>query len=57
MEAIAKFGKTEIITLTPEERLGWKKAMTKSHEEMASRIGRPFHESIYKETNFNPAAL
>jgi len=57
VDAIAKSGKTQVIKLTPDERLAWKKAMIKSHEEMSSRIGRPFLESIYKETNFNPAAL
>lgn len=57
LDAIAKSGKTQIIRLTAEERLGWKKAMIKTHTEMADRVGRPFLESIYKETNFNPAAL
>lgn len=57
VEAIAKSGKTQIIKLTPEERSAWKRAMVKTHDEMAGRIGRPFLESIYKETNFNPAAL
>lgn len=57
INAIAKSGKTQIIKLTPEERLSWKKAMVKTHEEMGDRVGRQFLESIYKETDFNPAAL
>jgi C4-dicarboxylate-binding protein DctP len=57
VEGIRKSGKTQIVTLTPDERKAWKKAMIKSHEEMADRIGRPFLQSIYKETGFDPAKL
>ncbi|NJD36642.1 MAG: DctP family TRAP transporter solute-binding subunit [Betaproteobacteria bacterium] len=57
LDAIRKSGKTQILALTPEERKGWKKAMARTHEEMADRIGRPFLQSIYKETNFDPARL
>lgn len=57
LDAIAKSGKTELIRLSADERKGWKRAMVKSHEEMADRIGRPFLQSIYKETGFDPAAL
>jgi len=55
VEGIRKSGKTQIITLTPEERMGWKKAMMKTHTDMADRIGRPFLESVYKETGFDPS--
>lgn len=57
LEAIRKSGRTQIITLTPEEKLGWKKAMYKVHIDMADKIGKPLIESIYKETNFNPNAM
>lgn len=57
LDAIRKSGKTQIITLTAAERNGWKKAMLKTHEEMADRIGRPFLQSVYKETNFDPSKL
>ena len=57
LEAIRKSGRTQIITLTPEEKLGWKKAMYKVHVDMADKIGKPLIESIYKETNFNPNAM
>lgn len=59
-EALAKVkasGKTQIVTLTPAERLAWKKAMIKAHEQMADRIGKDLIQAVYKETNFNPAAL
>lgn len=55
LEGIRKSGKTQILTLTNEERNGWKKAMAKTHLEMADRIGRPFLQSVYKETGFDPA--
>ena len=31
--------------------------MAKTHEEMADRIGRPFLQSVHKETNFDPTKL
>lgn len=57
VEGIRKSGRTQVINLTPEERKSWKKAMIKSHEEMADRVGRPFLQSIYKETGFDPNSL
>lgn len=54
---IEKSGKTQIIRLTADERREWKRAMVKSHEEMADRIGRSFLQSVYKETGFDPSAL
>ena len=57
VEAIRKSGKTQVITLTPEERKGWKRTMVKAHEATAERIGKEFLQSIYKETNFDPAKL
>ncbi len=57
LEQIRKAGKTEIITLTPEEKRAWKKALIKVHKENESRIGRDLIESIYKETGFDPSKL
>jgi C4-dicarboxylate-binding protein DctP len=57
LEGIRKSGRTEIITLTPEEKKAWKKAFIKVHEEMAGKIGRPLIESIYKENGFDPSKL
>lgn len=57
IEGIRKAGKTQVVTLTTEERKAWKKAMVKTHDESADRIGRPFLQSIYKETGFDPAKL
>ncbi len=57
LEAVRKSGKTEIITLTPEEKREWKKALIKVHKENESRIGKDLIQSIYKETGFDPSKL
>lgn len=57
LEAVKKSGKSEIITLTPEQKRAWKKAMVKVHEQMADRIGKEFIEAVYKETGFDPKQL
>jgi C4-dicarboxylate-binding protein DctP len=57
LEAVKKSGKTQFITLTPEEKLAWKKALVKVHKESESRVGKDLIQSIYKETGFNPDKL
>jgi len=57
LEAVRKSGKTEVITLTPEEKREWKKALIKVHKENESRIGKDLIESIYKATGFDPNKL
>lgn len=57
LEAIRRSGKTEVVTLTPEERKAWKKALIKVHAEMTDRIGKDLIQSIYKETGFDPNKL
>ena len=57
LDAVKKAGKTQIITLTPEEKKAWKKALIKVHKENESRVGKDLIESIYKETGFDPSKL
>jgi C4-dicarboxylate-binding protein DctP len=57
LEAVKKSGRTEIITLTPEEKLAWKRALIKVHKESESRVGKELIQSIYKETGFDPNKL
>jgi len=57
LEAVRKSGRTEIITLTPEEKLAWKRALIKVHREAESRVGKELIQSIYKETGFDPSKL
>lgn len=57
LEAVRASGKTEIYTLSPEEKAAFKKALLPVHKKMESRIGAELIQSIYKETGFDPAAL
>jgi C4-dicarboxylate-binding protein DctP len=59
-DALAKVkatGKTQIITLTPDEKKAWKKAVLKVHQENEDKIGKDLIREIYKETGFDPAKL
>jgi C4-dicarboxylate-binding protein DctP len=59
-DALAKVkatGKTEIITLTPEQKNAWKKALLKVHRDSEPTIGKALIQEIYKETGFDPAKL
>jgi len=57
LDAIRKSGKTQVISLTPEEKLAWKKAAMPVHEEMTKRVGKDLLQMIYTETGFDPAKL
>ena len=57
LEAVRKSGKSELITLTAEQKKAWKKAMIKVHEQMAGRVGKDLIQSIYKETGLDPSKL
>ena len=57
LAAVRKSGKTEIISLTPQQKTAWKKALVKVHAERESAIGKELIQSIYKETDFDPAKL
>jgi C4-dicarboxylate-binding protein DctP len=54
LEAVRKTGKTEIITLTPEQKAAMKKALVTVHKENESRIGKETLAEVYKETGFKP---
>jgi C4-dicarboxylate-binding protein DctP len=56
LEAVRKSGKSEIITLTADEKKIWKKAMAKVHKENEDRVGKDLLASIYKLTGFDPNA-
>jgi len=59
-DALAKVkasGKTQIITLTADEKKAWKKALVKVHTEHEDKIGKDLIQAIYKETGFDPAKL
>lgn len=54
LEGIKKAGKTEIITLTPEQNEAMRKAMLPVYKEMASRVGQPLIDEFLKETGRGP---
>jgi len=57
LEAVKKSGKSELITLSADQKKAWKKAMVKVHEQMSDRVGKDLIQSVYKETGFDPAKL
>ncbi|MDP2828886.1 MAG: TRAP transporter substrate-binding protein [Sulfuricellaceae bacterium] len=57
LESVKKSGKTQVYQPTAPERLALKKALVKTHGEMESRIGKELIQSVYKETDFDPAKL
>ncbi|MFO1312900.1 MAG: TRAP transporter substrate-binding protein [Burkholderiales bacterium] len=54
LEAVRKTGKTEIITLTAEQKAALKKALVSVHKENESRIGKETIAEVYKATGFQP---
>ena len=54
LEAVKKSGKTEILTLTPEQKAAMKKALVTVHKENESRVGKDTLTAVYKETGFKP---
>ncbi len=50
LDAIKKAGKTEIITLTPEQDAAMRKAMEPVYKEVATRVGQPLIDEFIKET-------
>jgi C4-dicarboxylate-binding protein DctP len=57
LEKIKASGKSQIITLTPEEKKAWKKAELKVHRENEATIGKELIQEIYKDTGFDPNKL
>jgi C4-dicarboxylate-binding protein DctP len=54
IEAVRKTGKTEILTLTADQKEGLKKALVTVHKENESRIGKDIIAEVYKATDFKP---
>ena len=54
MEAVRKSGKTQILTLTAEEKAAMKKALVVVHKENESRVGKDIIAEVYRETGFKP---
>jgi len=59
-DALAKVkasGKSEIIELSPEQKLAWKKALAPVHRQMADRVGKDLIQSIYQTTGNDMSKL
>jgi C4-dicarboxylate-binding protein DctP len=54
LEMVKASGKTQIITLTPEEKADLKKLLMKVHQQAEGRIPKDLIDSIYKETGYTP---
>jgi C4-dicarboxylate-binding protein DctP len=54
LAAVKASGKTEILTLTPEQKAAMKKALVVVHKENESRVGKETIAEVYKETGFKP---
>jgi C4-dicarboxylate-binding protein DctP len=54
LDAVRKTGKTEIITLTPEQKASLKKALLVVHKENESRVGADTLAAVYKAVGFKP---
>jgi len=57
MEKMKASGKIQFITLTPDEKKAWKKAVMKVHRDSEATIGKDMIQEIYKETGFDPSKL
>ena len=54
LEAVRKTGKTEILTLTAEQKAAMRKALVVVHKENEARVGKETIEAVYKATDFKP---
>ena len=52
LEAVKKSGKTELLTLTAEERAAMKKALLPVHKENESRVGKDTLAAVYEAIGF-----
>jgi C4-dicarboxylate-binding protein DctP len=57
LTSIKASGRTQVITLKPEEKLELKKSLLKVHREVEPRVGKELIDTIYKETGFSPDKL
>src|SRR6266568_6185019 len=54
LEGVKKSGKTQIITLSADEKAQLKKALVSVHKENESRVGKDILAEVYKATGFKP---
>jgi C4-dicarboxylate-binding protein DctP len=54
LDAVKKAGKTQIITLTADEKAQMKKALVPVHKENEARVTRELIQQVYQATGFKP---
>jgi C4-dicarboxylate-binding protein DctP len=54
LDAVRKSGKTQILTLTPEQKAAMKKALVTVHKENESRVGKDTLAEVYRAIGFKP---
>src|SRR6266581_1638550 len=54
LEAVRKSGRTQIISLSPEQKAAMKKVLVSVHKENESRVGKEIIAEVYKATGFKP---
>ena len=54
LAGVKKSGRSQFVTLTPQEKAVWKKTMDKAHKEHMGRIGADLINEVYKVTGYNP---
>ncbi len=54
LEAVRKSGKTQILTLTPEQKAAMKKALVTVHKENESRVGKDTIADVYRAIGLKP---
>ena len=52
MAGVKKSGKSQIITLTAQEKAAWRKAMDKTHKDNMGRIGADVINEVYSATGY-----
>ncbi|HEY4745267.1 MAG TPA: TRAP transporter substrate-binding protein [Desulfuromonadaceae bacterium] len=53
LAGVKKSGRSQLITLTPQERAAWKKAMDKAHKDNMNRIGADIVKEVYTATGYH----
>jgi len=54
LAAVKKSGRSQLISLSPQEKAAWKKAMDKTHKENMGRIGADIIKEVYAATGYSP---
>ena len=54
LAAVKKSGRSQLITLTPQERALWRKTMDKAHKDNIDRIGADVVKEVYSATGYTP---